>query len=87
MRIFRSIVCAVALFSFSACSSASLSEEYCERLDSCNNLRGSVSECTQDVDAILDRLSQNQRDEVEYAFEQCLERPSCDGFSACVGDL
>ena len=69
------------------CGTQSLSEEYCNRLDSCNRLARSVEECVEDADNALDSLPRNQRDEVEYEFKQCLDRPSCDGFVACVQAL
>lgn len=75
------------VFAATGCASSTLSEEYCNRLDSCNILARSVEECVQDVDKALDSLPQNQRDEVEYDFKQCLDRPSCDGFHACVNAL
>lgn len=78
---------ALIVFMASGCASSSLAEEYCTRLDSCNILRGSVEECVQDSQKALDSLSPHQRDEVEYEFKQCLDRPSCDGFRACVSAL
>lgn len=78
---------AIIIISIAGCSSASLSEEFCERLDSCNAIRGSVEECIDNTDKVLDDLPAHSRDEVEYAFKQCLERPSCNGFTSCVLDI
>jgi hypothetical protein len=81
------IIQCIAIVSATACSSASLTEEYCGRLDSCNLLRGSVEECIEDLDSLLDNAAPTVRSEVEFAVQQCLERPSCDGFGSCVSDL
>ena len=78
---------ALVVFVISGCSSSSLAQEYCTRLDSCNFLRGSVEECVEGIEKILDSLPSHRRDEVEYEFKQCLDRPSCDGFGACVSAL
>lgn len=83
MRISIAFMILVAM----GCASSSLSEEYCNRAESCNQLGTSVEECVQDADRALDTLPQNQRDEVEFEFKRCLERPSCDGFIACVDAL
>lgn len=68
-------------------SSASKTEEFCERADSCNILDGSVEECVDTLDSALDDLSDHQREEVMYDVQQCLDRPSCSGFRSCVEDL
>lgn len=75
------------LLAATGCGTSSLAEEYCSRLDSCNILARSVDECVQDSENALGALPRNQRDEVEYEFKKCLERPSCDGFRACVSAL
>ena len=72
---------------FSACASPSKTEEFCTRADSCNVLEGSVEECIEDLDAALDRLSPSSRDELLYDVQQCLDRPSCDGFRTCISSL
>lgn len=69
------------------CSSSSLTSEYCNRLDACNRLRGSVEECVADLDTSLDDLSPHDRDELEYEVQDCLDHPSCGGFTACVSAL
>lgn len=73
--------------SIAGCSSPGLPEELCNRLDSCNQLSISVDECIQDIDSTLDSASVSVRDEVEYEFNLCLERPSCGGFVSCMVDL
>lgn len=77
----------VSLAFTAACSSADVTDEFCHRLDSCNQLATSVDECTQDIASALDMLPQDDRDEVEHDLKQCLDRPSCDGFIACVSAL
>ncbi|HLL22302.1 MAG TPA: hypothetical protein VK427_09235 [Kofleriaceae bacterium] len=70
-----------------SCTVASKTEEYCERAESCNLLRGSVEECIDYIDSELDRLSDTAREELLYSVQQCLDRPSCGGFSGCIEDL
>jgi hypothetical protein len=77
----------VIIATTTGCPSSSLTEEYCNRADSCNILKNSVEECIQDSDAALDKLPKNQRDEVEYEVKQCLDHPSCASFAACVESL
>ena len=69
------------------CDSASKTEEFCERADSCNILNNSVEECVEELDTALDQLSPSRREEVLYEVQRCLERPSCGGFRSCVEDL
>lgn len=76
-----------ALVFATACSSADVTDEFCNRLDSCRQLATSVEECTQDIGKALDMLPQNARDEVEHDLKQCLDRPSCDGFITCISAL
>jgi hypothetical protein len=88
MRIWIAITIIITFAAAAAgCASSSVTEEYCNRADSCNILARSVEECIQDSDSTLAALPQNQRDEVEFEIKQCLDRPSCDGFHACVNDL
>jgi hypothetical protein len=58
--------------------------ELCNRADSCNSLDGSVEECIQVFDALLNPLPTNLRAESELAFKECLAHPSCDGFQECL---
>lgn len=71
----------------SGSAAPALTEKYCKRLDSCNLLMGSVEECIQDDEAILNAMPKNQREEVELEIKQCLEHPSCDGFNACLDTI
>jgi len=86
MRITYYCIAAIVLAA-TGCGTSSLAEEYCSRLDSCNNLARSVDECVQDSENVLQSLPKNQRDEVEFELKMCLERPSCDGFGSCVFEL
>ena len=61
-----------------------VSADTCERLDTCNNLKGSAEECIQEIDTTLNMLPKNQRAEVELALQQCVAHPSCDGLLACL---
>lgn len=69
------------------CASSSLTEEFCNRADSCNALVNSVDECIDTLDHTLDKLPSSQRDEVKYEVKMCLERPSCTGFRECISEL
>ena len=64
-----------------------VSARVCARLGSCNSLPGSVEECVQETDTGLKSLPENQRKEVELAFEDCLRHPSCDGFAVCLAAI
>ncbi|HSN25370.1 MAG TPA: hypothetical protein VLT45_03770 [Kofleriaceae bacterium] len=77
----------VLVFLASACVSSSETEEFCDRAQTCNLLKGSVQECVNDLSSQLDQLPPSQRDELLYSVKQCLDRPSCSGFSSCINDL
>lgn len=77
----------IASLLFAACGSASKTEEFCERADSCNILGGSVEECVEELDNALDDLTSSQREEVMFEVQKCLDRPSCDGFASCTRNL
>ena len=83
----RSILFIVAALTAVGCDSSSKTEEFCRRADSCNRLAGSVEECVEELDVLLDDLPPNKRDELMYDVQQCLDRPSCDGFASCIEDL
>jgi hypothetical protein len=83
----RSILVVLGLMSLVACDSSSKTEEFCRRADTCNILNGSVEECVEELDTALGDLPSSQRDELMYEVQQCLDRPSCNGFSSCVGEL
>ncbi len=78
-----------ALILVAACDSRSTSEEYCNRLQTCNLLvvGKSVEECVQDIDAYMNQLPPTQRDEVEYEVNMCLDHPACSSFGTCIQDL
>ena len=78
---------AFVLVTLVACDSSSKTEEFCRRADSCNILNGSVDECIEELDVLLEDLPPSQRDELMYDVQLCLDRPSCGGFSSCVDDL
>lgn len=78
---------AIILMVVVGCDEASKTEEFCNRADSCNILDNSVEECVEDLDALLDDLPASDREEVLFAVQQCLDRPSCSGFRSCVEDL
>ena len=69
------------------CDSASKTEEFCNRAETCNLLRNSVEECVEDLDAALDDLPESDREELLYEVQECLDRPSCSGFRSCVEAL
>ncbi|MEJ7596585.1 MAG: hypothetical protein WKG01_01640 [Kofleriaceae bacterium] len=75
------------LLALTACSSSSKTEEFCGRADSCNLLDGSVEECVEDLDVLLDDLAPSKRDELLFDVQECLDRPSCGGFSSCIASL
>jgi hypothetical protein len=77
----------VVIIALAGCDSASKTEEFCSRADSCNVLSGSVEECIEDLDVLLDDLPSSDREEVLYEVQKCLDRPSCSGFASCVQDL
>lgn len=70
-----------------ACTSSSLTEEYCQRADTCNVLITSVDECVERLDHALDQLPPSDQDEVKYEVQRCLDRPSCNGFASCARSL
>ena len=83
----RIIIC-IMIAALAGCPDpASKTEELCERADSCNILNGSVEECVDELDTVLDDLSDARRDELMFDVQQCLDRPSCGGFASCVEDL
>jgi hypothetical protein len=61
-----------------------VSERTCERLDSCNDLIGSVEECIEKVDRELDGLTKSERADTELALNGCLALQQCDAFIACI---
>jgi hypothetical protein len=67
--------------------SSSTTEKFCDRADSCKILATSVDECVDTLDHALDGLSDADREEVEDALEECLDHPSCSGFSACLASF
>ena len=77
----------IIIVMLAACDSASKTDEFCSRADSCNILQNSVEECVEDLDALLDDLPASDREEVLYEVQECLDRPSCSGFRSCVEDL
>ncbi len=77
----------IVMIALVGCDSASKTEEFCNRADSCNLLQGSVEECVDDLDTLLDDLSKSQREELLYQVQMCLDRPSCNGFATCTRDL
>ena len=74
---------------FAAIGCSSTTERFCERLDSCNILRPgiSVDECVDTLDEALGELPDDFREEAEFELEECLDRPSCSGFSTCIGSF
>jgi hypothetical protein len=78
----------ILCFALAGCfDSASKTEEFCDRADSCNLLKGSVEECVEDLDSALEDLPRSKREELLYDVQECLDRPSCNGFATCIGDL
>ena len=61
-----------------------VSEAFCNRLDSCNILVGSVNDCVQKYDRDLGALTPNERADVEMVLKTCLALRSCDTFVACL---
>ena len=83
----RTVLVIILLAAASGCSSPSTVEKFCDRADSCDILLTSVSECVQIFDDVLDDLPDSQRDEAEDLLEECLDHPSCTGFSSCLSSL
>jgi hypothetical protein len=75
------------IFTLTACTSSSKTEEFCERADHCNTLNGSVEECVERLDKDLDKLAPTDRDELLLAVQKCLDHPSCDAFKSCINTL
>ena len=75
------------VIALTACSSSSKTEEFCSRADSCNALVTSVDECVEDLDVLLEDLPSHEADELMYEVQECLDRPSCNGFKTCISDL
>lgn len=70
-----------------ACDSSSKTDEFCNRADHCNALKGSVEECVESLDKQLDNLTSTERDELLLSVQMCLDHPSCNAFTDCIGDL
>lgn len=85
MRTLLAISLVALLASASGCSSTA--EDFCDRAHSCDILRTSVGECVRIVNDALDSLPDSQRDEAEGQLEECLDHPSCAGFSSCLSSL
>jgi hypothetical protein len=81
------IILVTILFTAIGCSSSSTTERFCDRADSCEILATSVGACLDTLDRALDDLSDRDRGEVEDILEECLDHPSCSGFSACIASL
>jgi hypothetical protein len=67
---------------------SSVSEDYCKKLDSCNALSGtSVSQCTEQVNKLLDSMTSSQRSDFEKAAKVCQDMANCSNFLACNNNL
>jgi len=66
---------------------ANVTERLCNRANTCNSLSGSVDECIQKIDAVLNLLPKNLRAEYDLAIEGCLAHPSCDGYQECIDTI
>jgi hypothetical protein len=86
MFTFTSFVFAAAA-ALAACGSSSIAEDTCKRADECNALRGSVKECVEDINNILDHATQTDRDEAELQMNQCLDHPACSAFLSCFANI
>ena len=60
-------------------------EEYCNRADDCNllPLGTSIEDCTQQVDKLLESLTENERADYELGLKGCLALKSCSAFGDC----
>ena len=65
-------------------SMPTVSEQVCDRYDTCNLLTGSVDDCVQKLDRELGIFTPNERADVEMAFKGCLALRSCDIYDACA---
>lgn len=72
---------------FAAIGCSSTAEKFCERADSCNILLTSLDECVDTIGEALDDVPDEFRGEVELELEECIDRPSCSGFSTCISSL
>lgn len=83
-RMYRAVI-GLWMAGFAGCGS--VIGDVCERLENCNSLRFSESECAESGNNALDLLSDDQRAACEVGLEQCLELEACFDFTPCVGDL
>ncbi|MEO1228496.1 MAG: hypothetical protein AAFZ18_06300 [Myxococcota bacterium] len=74
------------LFLLTACGGGGVSG-LCDKLDDCNSLNGSVNECVETNEAILNNLPSSQKSDCERAIDACNELESCGNFVTCVGNL
>lgn len=67
-------------------SSSSVAERGCERDDECNFLEPgvSVSECIEQIETLLDSLTQSQRNDFVRIVNECLEFETCAAYNACL---
>ncbi len=66
---------------------ATVAEETCSRLDTCNYLLGSVAECVEEIDRDLDDLTSTERADVETDLNRCLGFSNCDRLVECIDDI
>jgi hypothetical protein len=70
----------------SGSGAAGVSEKYCGRLDTCNALAGSLEECIEKLDQVVDGLTKSERADFELLLNGCLALQQCDAFLSCVVD-
>jgi len=66
---------------------SSTAERFCDRADSCKILQTSVDQCVHVLENALDQVPASDREEVEHLLEECIDHPSCSGFSTCISSL
>jgi hypothetical protein len=72
----------------SGCGSGSgddIAARYCNKLQSCNYLSGSVQECQDNSNKYLESLTSAERADYENEANQCLAKQACADFAACMG--
>jgi len=82
------LIAIVTLVAASGCpSEESPIEEFCVRLDECNNLTGSVRGCVEKMEKAADDLPDSERADFNNLLDRCLDLNSCDLFVSCVASI
>lgn len=80
-----SLIALISLTTAACGGEPDISAETCERLDECNVLGTSISDCTEEFDLILGDLTPTDRRDFERLMDNCLDFEGCSTFLDCAG--